>query len=173
MFFRYSSLFLSHFLRSLFLSSPLSLSPLSAAGYNYCGSEPLYSGVSGKVMQAEIFIGVVYYQRLRWVLLYESTVLWSRTYTLGATVNDLCSSCFVLVSDATSCYWGPYHAERQARLCHIILCQIILNCVISFLVLFCTELLVNRLALYTFFTVTHNFIYHFLFIFVYPPADTW
>ena len=38
----------------------------SAAGYNYCGSEPLYSGVTGKVMQAEIFVGVVYYQRLRY-----------------------------------------------------------------------------------------------------------
>jgi DNA-directed RNA polymerase I subunit RPA2 len=38
---------------------------LAKAGYNYYGSEPLYSGISGKVMQAEIFIGVVYYQRLR------------------------------------------------------------------------------------------------------------
>ena len=38
---------------------------LVAAGYNYCGSEPLYSGISGKLMKAEIFIGVVYYQRLR------------------------------------------------------------------------------------------------------------
>ncbi len=38
---------------------------LVACGYNYAGSEPLYSGISGKIMQAEIFIGVVYYQRLR------------------------------------------------------------------------------------------------------------
>lgn len=38
---------------------------LAKAGYNYYGSEPLYSGISGKIMQAEIFIGVVYYQRLR------------------------------------------------------------------------------------------------------------
>ena len=38
---------------------------LQAAGYNYYGSEPLYSGVSGCLMQADLYIGVVYYQRLR------------------------------------------------------------------------------------------------------------
>jgi DNA-directed RNA polymerase I subunit RPA2 len=38
---------------------------LQAAGYNYYGSEPLYSGVSGCIFQADLFVGVVYYQRLR------------------------------------------------------------------------------------------------------------
>jgi len=38
---------------------------LQEAGYNYYGSEPLYSGVSGCLMQADLYIGVVYYQRLR------------------------------------------------------------------------------------------------------------
>ncbi len=38
---------------------------LQAAGYSYYGSEPLYSGVSGCLMQADLYIGVVYYQRLR------------------------------------------------------------------------------------------------------------
>jgi len=38
---------------------------LAAQGYSYYGSEPLYSGVSGTIMHADIFIGVVYYQRLR------------------------------------------------------------------------------------------------------------
>lgn len=38
---------------------------LLKAGYNYYGSEPLYSGVSGCIMQADLYIGVVYYQRLR------------------------------------------------------------------------------------------------------------
>ena len=33
--------------------------------YAYHGSEPLYSGVTGTVMHADIFIGLVYYQRLR------------------------------------------------------------------------------------------------------------
>lgn len=38
---------------------------LQAAGYNYYGSEPLYSGVSGCLMHADLYIGVVFYQRLR------------------------------------------------------------------------------------------------------------
>ena len=38
---------------------------LQKAGFNYYGNEPLYSGVSGVEMRANIFIGVVYYQRLR------------------------------------------------------------------------------------------------------------
>uniref|UniRef100_A0A8C9R8U0 DNA-directed RNA polymerase subunit beta n=1 Tax=Scleropages formosus TaxID=113540 RepID=A0A8C9R8U0_SCLFO len=38
---------------------------LRAAGYNYYGTERLYSGLSGVELEADIFIGVVYYQRLR------------------------------------------------------------------------------------------------------------
>jgi len=38
---------------------------LRAAGYNYYGSEPMYSGISGEPLMADIFIGVVFYQRLR------------------------------------------------------------------------------------------------------------
>jgi DNA-directed RNA polymerase I subunit RPA2 len=38
---------------------------LRSAGYHYYGSEPLYNGISGAIIQADIFIGVVYYQRLR------------------------------------------------------------------------------------------------------------
>ncbi|KAK7499458.1 hypothetical protein BaRGS_00009433 [Batillaria attramentaria] len=38
---------------------------LSAAGYNYFGTERLYSGIDGRELQADIFFGVVYYQRLR------------------------------------------------------------------------------------------------------------
>jgi DNA-directed RNA polymerase beta subunit len=40
---------------------------LRATGYNYCGSEPLYNGLTGEVMHADIFMGVVFYQRLRLV----------------------------------------------------------------------------------------------------------
>jgi DNA-directed RNA polymerase I subunit RPA2 len=56
---------------------------LQAAGYNYYGSEPLYSGVSGCLMQADLFIGVVYYQRLRHMV--------SDKYQVRATgpMNDL------------------------------------------------------------------------------------
>merc|ERR1719431_1238580 len=38
---------------------------LEQAGYNYFGTETLYSGVSGVEMKAEIFMGIIHYQRLR------------------------------------------------------------------------------------------------------------
>jgi len=38
---------------------------LMKAGYNYYGNEPMYSGITGEELHADIFIGVVYYQRLR------------------------------------------------------------------------------------------------------------
>lgn len=38
---------------------------LRAAGYNFHGNEPMYSGVTGEELRADIYIGVVYYQRLR------------------------------------------------------------------------------------------------------------
>ena len=36
-----------------------------SAGYNYYGTERMYSGVDGREFEADIFFGVVYYQRLR------------------------------------------------------------------------------------------------------------
>ncbi len=38
---------------------------LLKAGYNYYGNEPMYSGIDGAEMRADIYIGCVYYQRLR------------------------------------------------------------------------------------------------------------
>lgn len=38
---------------------------LKQAGYNYHGNEPMYSGITGEELFADIYIGVVYYQRLR------------------------------------------------------------------------------------------------------------
>ena len=34
-------------------------------GYNYFGNEVMYSGTFGTMMNVDIFMGVVYYQRLR------------------------------------------------------------------------------------------------------------
>ncbi|GJJ07336.1 hypothetical protein Clacol_001537 [Clathrus columnatus] len=42
---------------------------LLAAGYNYYGNEPMYSGVTGEEFAADIYLGVVYYQRLRHMVL--------------------------------------------------------------------------------------------------------
>ncbi len=38
---------------------------LRKAGYNYHGNEPMYSGATGEELRCDIYIGVVYYQRLR------------------------------------------------------------------------------------------------------------
>lgn len=38
---------------------------LLRAGFNYHGNETMYSGITGEPFPADIFIGVVYYQRLR------------------------------------------------------------------------------------------------------------
>lgn len=38
---------------------------LLKAGYNYHGNEPMYSGATGEEMRVDIYIGVVFYQRLR------------------------------------------------------------------------------------------------------------
>ncbi|RDA88686.1 hypothetical protein CP532_4075 [Ophiocordyceps camponoti-leonardi (nom. inval.)] len=38
---------------------------LIKAGFNFHGNEPMYSGITGEELGADIFIGVVYYQRLR------------------------------------------------------------------------------------------------------------
>lgn len=38
---------------------------LMKAGFNYYGNEPMYSGITGQELGADIYIGVVYYQRLR------------------------------------------------------------------------------------------------------------
>ncbi|PKI84443.1 DNA-directed RNA polymerase [Malassezia vespertilionis] len=38
---------------------------LKVAGYNYMGNEPMYSGITGQELRADIYLGLVYYQRLR------------------------------------------------------------------------------------------------------------
>ncbi|BFY98621.1 hypothetical protein BsWGS_01660 [Bradybaena similaris] len=38
---------------------------LEAGGYNYYGTERLYSGITGQELEADIYVGIVYYQRLR------------------------------------------------------------------------------------------------------------
>ena len=47
---------------------------LRKAGYNYYGNEPLYSGTSGLELHADIFVGSIYYQRLRHMVSDKSQV---------------------------------------------------------------------------------------------------
>lgn len=48
--------------------------------FAYYGSEPLYSGVNGTMMHGDIFIGLVYYQRLRHMVSDKSQVGDPRLY---------------------------------------------------------------------------------------------
>lgn len=47
---------------------------LKKHGFDYYGNEEMYSALSGKKIDAEIFMGVVYYQRLRHMVLDKSQV---------------------------------------------------------------------------------------------------
>ncbi len=47
---------------------------LRSAGYSYYGSESLYNGLTGNYMKAEIFMGLVFYQRLRHMVSDKSQV---------------------------------------------------------------------------------------------------
>lgn len=38
---------------------------LQKHGFNYYGNEPMYSGITGQELRTDIYLGVVYYQRLR------------------------------------------------------------------------------------------------------------
>ena len=38
---------------------------LKKNGYNYYGNENMYSGIFGNEMKVDIYMGLVYYQRLR------------------------------------------------------------------------------------------------------------
>jgi DNA-directed RNA polymerase I subunit RPA2 len=38
---------------------------LKAHGYDYCGNETLVNGLTGEQFEVDIFVGLVYYQRLR------------------------------------------------------------------------------------------------------------
>ena len=47
------------------------------AGYNYYGTERMYSGIDGREFEADIFFGVVYYQRLRHMVADKYQVIYS------------------------------------------------------------------------------------------------
>ena len=49
-------------------------SQLLKSGYSYYGSEPMYSGTTGASFPADIYIGLVYYQRLRHMVSDKSQV---------------------------------------------------------------------------------------------------
>ena len=50
---------------SLLLLLPVLLLGVGVVGFNYYGTERMYSGTDGRELEVDVFIGVVYYQRLR------------------------------------------------------------------------------------------------------------
>ena len=61
--------------------------------YAYHGSEPLYSGVTGTVMHADIFIGLVYYQRLRHMVSDKSQVCGVRSVACDKVMDVAVNLC--------------------------------------------------------------------------------
>ena len=53
-----------------------------SVGYNFYGTERMYSGTDGREMHVDIFIGVVYYQRLRHMV-YDK-------YQVSADLTNVC-----------------------------------------------------------------------------------
>lgn len=52
---------------------------VSLGGYNYYGTERMYSGSDGREMTASIFFGIVHYQRLRHMVLDKWQVIYNKT----------------------------------------------------------------------------------------------
>jgi len=57
-----------------------------AVGYNFYGTERMYSGTDGREMDVDIFIGVVYYQRLRHMV-----------YDKYQVIADLTDHCGIII----------------------------------------------------------------------------
>lgn len=75
---------------------------LLAAGYNYYGNEPMYSGITGEEFAADIYIGVVYYQRLRHMVLDKFQV--RTTGPVDPVTRQPVKVCFYMVYRSCSLY---------------------------------------------------------------------
>ena len=73
------------------------------AGYNYYGNERMYSGVDGRELEADIFFGVVYYQRLRHMVSdkFQVWIVWILQLNVTASTTG-------------SYYWTNRHSHSSA-----------------------------------------------------------
>lgn len=55
---------------------------LLTAGFNYYGEDVLYSGTDGRMLDVQIFEGIIYYQRLR----HMTADKWQVSVALGCEV---------------------------------------------------------------------------------------
>lgn len=76
---------------------------LRSHGFNYHGVEVLYSGVYGTELTCEIFIGPVYYQRLRHMVSDKFQVRASFMLFLKLKVNHFIFELFSFLPRSTQC----------------------------------------------------------------------
>lgn len=101
--------------------------------YAYHGSEPLYSGVTGTVMHADIFIGLVYYQRLRHMVSDKSQVcvcvcLCLSLYLRVCLLACVCLLALTIVQGATTTLRFPAQLLKQQRVLNEIIPVQLLVC---------------------------------------------
>lgn len=84
---------------------------MAAHGFNYHGTEMMYSGVLGTEFLCEIYIGVVYYQRLRHMVSDKYQVALSihspqhpEVYKLALDVNGIVLDCLDYNIGYTYCF---------------------------------------------------------------------
>ena len=83
------------------------------AGYNFYGTERMYSGVDGREFEADIFFGVVYYQRLRHMVADKYQVM--NSLPTHPSALYFCDSCLTLHKHVSNqCVMTNYYA------CHLI-----------------------------------------------------
>jgi DNA-directed RNA polymerase I subunit RPA2 len=83
---------------------------LMKAGYNYHGNEPMYSGITGQELYADIYIGVVYYQRLRHMVNDKYQVRTTGPVT-ALNLSKVAKRVVVYVSVR----WSATHSSRTVR----------------------------------------------------------
>jgi len=72
-----------------------------AAGYEYTGQEIMYSGIYGIPMEVSIFMGIVYYQRLRHMVSDKDQVM-----ILVSSFSLLLSSDLFYIREDNMIIWG-------------------------------------------------------------------
>ena len=58
-------------------------------GYNYYGNERMYSGINGEELEADIFVGSIYYQRLRHMVS-DKFQVWPPSPHCHPSLQDFC-----------------------------------------------------------------------------------
>ena len=96
---------------------------LLTAGYNYHGTERMYSGVDGRELEADIFVGVVYYQRLRHMVSDKFQVRAAQTFLENMSCKILFSRQNVTQFSSLIIHFDWTKGVFSARKCIIYICK--------------------------------------------------